>query len=70
VWDLLQQMDGTFEAALEDALATEHDRPDPTDGHDDQDDDAYYDDPYLGGPRRLRHEERNDVDSPGRSTLR
>ncbi|MFI7226269.1 hypothetical protein ACIBO5_23890 [Nonomuraea angiospora] len=67
LWDLLQRMDGAFEAALEDALATERDRPDLTGGHDGQDDDegwasddaAYYGDPYLG---ELRQEERNRVD--------
>lgn len=35
---LLQQMDGAFEAALEDALAAERDRPDPADCHDDSGD--------------------------------
>ncbi|MFI7704651.1 hypothetical protein [Nonomuraea sp. NPDC049480] len=70
LWDLLQQMDGAFEAALEDALAAERDRPDPAGGHDDSGDDegwvsddaAYYGDPYLGELRRLRQDERDRVD--------
>ncbi|MET7339229.1 hypothetical protein [Nonomuraea sp. NPDC005650] len=68
LWDLLQKMDGTFEAAFEAALAAERDRPDPADGQDDDeegwasDDAAYYGDPYLGELRRLRQDERDRVD--------
>ncbi|MFI7455493.1 type II toxin-antitoxin system Phd/YefM family antitoxin [Nonomuraea sp. NPDC049714] len=67
LWDLLQQMDGAFEAALEDALAAERDRADPAEGADDEerwasDDAVYYGDPYLGELRRLRQEERARLD--------